>query len=130
MAKLEKEIYPYMFQLYVKMLNTDVKNKKLAAELSDFMKDKILCTDIQNNQNEWGLSGTYYVMEIDEWNVDSPEILPNLTMPKHFLLQKEGIHTSVDLREGQRLESSIRITVTDKKWKKLLIQNWKKYKKK
>ena len=130
MEKLQREIYPMMVQLYGKMLNTDANTKKVASELGSFMEDKILCADMQASQNEWGLNGTYYVMEVDDWTIEDQNRVPNIEKPKHFLLQKDGIHTAVYLKEGQKLGGAMRVAATGKKWKKQLIRNWKEYREK
>jgi len=127
MQKVSNEIYPLMFQLYGKLYRKNPKDKKVTSDYKDFMADKMLCVDIIDTQNKWGLKGSYYVMERDGWTIDSPYPCQTDSDATYYLLQKDGKHTVIN---QEKLDGQVRIVPVDKKWKQQTLKNWKDYKRK
>ena len=131
MPKIEMEIHPVVFSLYGRMLEKAPKDKKLIKEFQRFMADKVMCGLVINNTgkaHEAGLEGEYYVMEADDWNVESLAAFERGC--KHFVLQKDGKHTEIDLEEDQELGAQMLVKTVDPSYKQQIVKLWKNYKKK
>lgn len=127
--KLTNEIYPVIFNCYGALFLNNLKDKKLAAEYKEFMADKMLCVDFVDANNPWGVKGRYYMLERDDWNMESPYACNSTTDAHHYLLQQDGTHVSIDLSEGQSLNGEARVVTVGKKWKQQVLKSWKKFKK-
>lgn len=128
--KVEAQIYPLMFLTYGLWHKNSQEAKKLEKEYLEFMSDKLFCVDMTGVPNEWGLKGKYYVMERDNWNMDSSYAFSNEDQSYRLVLQKDGNHVTITLPKGQSLNGAMCMAVVDKKWRNQVLKNWKSYKRK
>ena len=129
LPKLTNEIYPLMFMTYGALIKENPNDEKLKKEYKQFISDKLLCADFTGIENQWGLDGTYYVMERNDWTIESPFAFTDGMEAKKYLLQKDGNLVCIDVPVGQKLNSTGKVVVVDKAWRRQILKNWKDYKK-
>ncbi len=118
------------YQNYRDLLEKSPHDKNALKEFQAFMADKMVCAEIADRNNEWGLLGSYYVLEADDWDMEHLVSMngDDAKRTKHYLLQKDGVNYRVNLKEGQKLNANMHVVTVDGKWKKQILRQWKKSK--
>ncbi len=124
--KLTDEVYPFMFGCYSSLYIDNPKNKKLQKEYKEFISDKLLRAVIVG-ENPWGLNGRYYILERNEWNIESPYACPINSDFKRMLFEQDGKFTEVENPEGKPTHANLRIEKVDKDFRQQILNNWKNY---
>lgn len=126
LPKNTAEIYPQIFKYYGFLLDENPKDKKTVKALQQFMEDKLPVGEIYK-KNDYNLLGEYYVVEMNNWTVEKYGAGGNTY--GHFVFQKDGNHTVVDVKEGEELGCSLHVKKVDAATKKEVIKQWKAFKK-
>ena len=126
LPKNTAEIYPQIFKYYVMMIDDNPKDKKVAKALQQFMEDKLPVGEIYK-KNDYNLLGEYYIVEMNNWTLEKPVDIGDIHA--HYVFQKDGNHTVVDLKEGEELGCSLNVKKVDAATKKEVIKQWKAFKK-
>ena len=124
--KITDEVYPAMFACYSSLYKDNPKNKKLQKEYKEFISDKLLRAVIVG-ENPWGLNGRYYILERNEWNIESPYACPINSAYKRMLCEQDGKFTEVENPEGKFTNANLRIEKVDKDFRQQILNNWKNY---
>ena len=64
---------------------------------------------------------------MNDWNIENTEC--GTAESNHFVIQKDGNHFVVDLKEGEKLGNMV-IKTVDPSFKQQIVKNWKNFKKK
>lgn len=126
LPKVDNEVYLYAFSNFGELFCQNPNDKKIVKEYKQFMKDKLLCGIIQEDKDNL-LKGEYYIVEMNDWNIENTEC--GTAESNHFVIQKDGNHFVVDLKEGEKLGSMV-IKTVDPSFKQQIVKNWKNFKKK
>ena len=127
----QSEIRSVMYKVYTVLLQKKPGDKKLIKAYQSFMENNMVCAKFQSaSSNPWGLEGLYYILETDDWNMDSS--LPNDVTKDHnrMLLIKDGSISSITKKEGENWQAELSIVPVSKGWKNNIRKEWKEYKKK
>lgn len=124
------EIHLIMFLNFMDLLKQGTLSKNTYKDFLKFMEDKMLCLEITDPLNKWQLKGDYYIMEVNNWDMDHlTTAMKGKESARHIKLQKDGKFYSIDLEENQEIDANLRMVTSDHEWKQQLLKQWRKNKK-